>query len=255
MIHPSAVVHPNATLGEAVEIGPFCVVGKNVVLGDRSRLLSHVVINGHTTIGEDTVIYPFAAIGLSSQDRKYQGEVSYTKIGKRNTIREFVSIHRGTGEGETTSIGDDSLLLTYVHVAHNCTIGNHVTMSATAQLAGHVTIDDHATIGGMTGVHQFVRIGAYAMVGAYTRIGRDVPPYFLVADIPAEVHGINLVGLRRAGFAPETIVELKECFKLLYRSKLNISQALEAMQQMVKTPEGEQVIAFVRGRSERGIMK
>ena len=255
MIHPSAVVHPGASLGEEVEIGPFCVVGKNVALGARSRLLSHVVVNGHTTIGEDTVVYPFAALGLSSQDRKYQGEVSYTKIGARTTIREFVSIHRGTGEGEVTAVGDDCLLLTYAHVAHNCTIGNHVTMSATAQLAGHVSIGNHATIGGMTGVHQFVRIGDYAMVGAFTRIGRDVPPYFLVADIPAAVHGINSVGLRRAEFASETLIELKECFKLLYRSKLNISQALEAMQQIVKTPEGEHVIAFVKGQSERGIMK
>jgi UDP-N-acetylglucosamine acyltransferase len=253
--HPTAVVHPLAIVGEGAEIGPFCVVGEHVRIGARTRLLSHVVVNGHTEIGEDTVIYPFTTIGMASQDRKYQGEVSYTKIGNRTTIREFVSIHRGTGEGEVTSVGDDCLLLTYVHVAHNCHIGNHVTMSSTAQLSGHVTIEDHANIGGMTGAHQFVRIGAYAMVGGFTKIARDIPPYFLVEGVPAEVHGLNSIGLRRAEFATETLAELKECYKLLYRSKLNMSQALEAMSQIVKTPEGEHLIAFVRGQSERGIMK
>jgi UDP-N-acetylglucosamine acyltransferase len=252
--HFTSVVHPGAVIGDRAEIGPFCVVGEHVTIGARTKLLAHVVVNGHTTIGEDTTLYPFVTLGLPSQDRKYVGEVSYTKVGSRTTLREFVSVHRATGEGEVTSIGDDSLLLAYVHIAHNCQIGNHVTMSSTAQLAGHVIVDDYATVGGMTGVHQFVRIGKHAMVGGASKIGRDVPPYLLVAGEPATAGGLNLIGLRRAGFPAEVMAELKECYKLLYRSHLNTSQALEAMRAIVKTDEGREMIEFVAA-SKRGITK
>ena len=255
MIHPSAVVHPTAVIREGAEVGPFCVVGENVTLGSRSRLLSHVVVNGVTTIGEDTDIYPFCSIGAPSQDRKSRGERSFTTIGDRTVLREFVSVHRATGEGELTSVGDDTLLLAYVHIAHNCRIGNHVTMSSTAQLAGHVVIEDYATVGGQTGVHQFVRIGTHAMVGGISRITRDVPPYFLVAGNPAEPHGLNKVGLQRAEFTPEIQAELKECYKILYRSGNNISQAIEAMRDTVASDHGRHLLAFVEAPTERGIVK
>ena len=255
MIHPSAVVHPKAAIGEGAEIGPFCVVGENVKIGARSRLLAHTVVNGYTTIGEDSEIHPFCSIGAPSQDRKYHGERSYTHIGNRTVLREYVSVHRATGAEEVTAIGDDTLLLAYVHIAHNCRIGNHVVMSSTAQLAGHVAVDDYATIGGQTGVHQFVRIGTHAMVGGITKLTRDVPPYILVEGIPAQPYGLNTVGLRRAEFTPEIVSELKDLYRILYRSGHNISQATEAMRGIVASPQGHNLLAFVEARSERGITK
>jgi UDP-N-acetylglucosamine acyltransferase len=218
-------------------------------------LLAHVVVNGYTTIGRDSTIYPFCSIGLPSQDRKYRGEKSYVTIGDGTTLREYVSVHRATGEGETTSIGDHSLLLAYVHIAHNCRVGSYVTMSSTAQLAGHVTIEDHATVGGLSGVHQFVRIGSHSMIGGVTALSRDVPPYFLVAGNPAQPYGLNSVGLRRAAFSPEVVSELKECYRLIYRSGLTMAQALEAMRGTVATAEGQHLIAFLEAESERGIVK
>jgi len=255
LIHPSAVVHPKAVIGEGAEIGPFCVIGENVAIGKRTRLLAHVVVNGLTTIGDDSEIHPFSSIGALSQDRKFHGERSFTTVGSRTVLREYVSVHRATGAEEITSVGDDSLLLAYVHIAHNCRIGNHVTMSSTAQLAGHVVVEDYATVGGQTGVHQFVRIGRHAMVGGISRLTRDVPPYFLVEGNPAQPYGLNSVGLRRAEFTPETISELKECYKALYRSNYNISQAIEAMHSFVTSDEGRYLLAFVEAPTERGIVK
>lgn len=251
--HPFAIVHPNAVVGRGSEIGPFCVVGENVRIGERTRLLAHVVVNGHTTIGDDCTVHPFASIGAPSQDRKSEGEVSYTRIGSRTVIREYVSIHRATGQGETTSVGDDSLLLAYVHIAHNCQIGNGVTMSNLAQLSGHVVVEDHATIGGAVGVHQFVRIGRNSMVGGMSKIVRDCPPYFLTEGNPAKVWGINAVGLRRGGFDGKTTTELKEAYKLIYRSEMNMSQALEAVREMVLTDAGRHLVAFIEAPSDRGI--
>ncbi len=188
MIHPSAIVHPGAKIGKGVEIGPYCVVGEHVVLDARAKLLAHVVVTGHTTIGE-TVVYPFASLGAPSQDRKAEeGELAYTTVGARTVIREGVTIHRGTAEaGGVTAVGDDCLLLAYTHVAHNCLIGNHVTMSNMAQLAGHVVVEDHALVGAMAGVHQFVRIGRYAFVGGYTKLVSDLPPFLLCDGNPAKV--------------------------------------------------------------------
>jgi UDP-N-acetylglucosamine acyltransferase len=252
-LHPFAIVHPNAVVGRGSEVGPFCVVGENVTIGQRTRLLAHVVVNGRTTIGDDCTIHPFASIGAPSQDRKSEGEVSYTTIGNRTVIREYVSIHRATGEGEKTSVGDDCLLLAYVHIAHNCHIGNGVTMSNLAQLSGHVVVEDNANIGGATGVHQFVRIGRSAMLGGMSKIVRDCPPYFLTEGNPAKVWGINAVGLRRAGFDSKTTVELKEAYKLIYRSEMNMSQALEAVRAMVQTDAGRHLVAFIEAPSDRGI--
>jgi UDP-N-acetylglucosamine acyltransferase len=255
VIHPTAIVHPSVVIGNGVEIGPYCVVGEHVTLGAGTKLLANAVINGHTAIGEECVIYPFTSIGMASQDRKYHGERAYTAIGNRTTIREYVSVHRATGESSITSIGDDCLLLAYTHIAHNCRIGNGVTMSNLAQLAGHVVVDDHATIGAMVGVHQFVRIGAYTMLGGGALVTRDVPPYFLVDGDPVRAYGLNSVGLRRAQFPPETLAELKECYKLMYRSGRNLSQALEGIKEIVKTDAGRTLITFVEAPSERGIVK
>lgn len=255
MIHPTAVVHPKAVVGEGAEIGPFCVVGESVRIGKRTKLLAHVVVNGRTTLGDDVKIHPFCSIGAPSQDRKFHFEESFTTIGDRTEIREFVSVHRATGEGELTSIGQDTLLLAYAHVAHNCHIGDRVTMSSTAQLAGHVIVEDDATIGGQSGAHQFVRIGTHAMVGGGTKLTRDVPPYVLVEGNPAKAYGLNTVGLRRAEFAPATVSELKECYRIIYRSNHNISQAAEAMREVVKTDEGRRLLAFIEAPSERGIVK
>ena len=251
--HPFSIVHPRAIVERGSEIGPFCVVGENVTIGERTRLLAHVVVNGRTTIGDDCTIHPFASIGAPSQDRKSEGEISYTRIGNRTTIRENVSIHRATGEGQTTAIGDDCLLLAYVHIAHNCQVGDGVTMSNLSQLAGHVVVEDNANIGGAVGVHQFVRIGRNAMLGGMSRIVRDCPPYFLTEGNPAKVWGINAVGLRRAGFDGKTTAELKEAYKLIYRSEMNMSQALEAVRGMVQTDAGRHLVAFIEAPSGRGI--
>jgi UDP-N-acetylglucosamine acyltransferase len=257
VIHPSAIVHPNAKIAKSVDIGPYCVVGEHVTIGARAKLLAHVVVTGRTTIGDETVIHPFASIGAPSQDRKAEeGEVAYTTIGARTVIREYVSIHRGTAEaGARTAVGDDCLILAYSHVAHNCRVGNNVTMSNLAQLAGHVVVEDYALIGAMAGIHQFVRIGRYSFVGGYSKLGRDLPPYFLCDGNPPEVYGLNAVGLRRAGFSREALTELKEAYKTIYQSDKNVSQAIAALRDSVNTNEGRTLLAFLEAESERGILK
>ena len=254
MIHPTAIVHPNADIDRGVEVGPFCFVGENVSIGRGSVLQSHVVVNGWTTIGEECKIFPFATIGAPSQDKKYQGERAYTRVGSRTTVREYVSIQRATGEDQVTSVGDDCLFLAYVHIAHNCVIGNSVTMSNLAQLAGHCIIEDHALIGGMTALHQFTRVGSYAMVGGASRLTRDVPPFFLVAGNPAEPYGLNSVGLRRAEFSAEERAEIKKFYKILYGSKLNLSQAIETMKAEAATESGKHMIEFLEADSQQGIL-
>jgi UDP-N-acetylglucosamine acyltransferase len=255
MIHSTAIVHPSADISIDSDIGPYCVIGEDVKIGRRTKLLANIVVTGHTTIGDDCTFYPFASIGTASQDRKYHGEVTYTKIGDRTVIREFATINRATIEGATTSVGDDCLLLAYVHIAHDCRVGNGVTMSNLAQLAGHVEVEEHVTIGGMAGTHQFVRIGAYSIVGGATKLSKDLPPFFLAEGNPARVYGLNSVGLRRADFTPETLAELKACYKLIYRSGHNLTQALEAIREIVTTDAGRRLIAFMEAQSERGILK
>ncbi|MDQ6827042.1 MAG: acyl-ACP--UDP-N-acetylglucosamine O-acyltransferase [Candidatus Eremiobacteraeota bacterium] len=255
MIHPTAIVHPNARIERGAEIGPFCLVGENVKIGTASVLQAHVVVNGWTTIGEACQIHPFATIGSPSQDRKYRGERAYTTVGDRTIVREYVSIQRGTGEESVTSVGDDCLLLAYVHIAHNCRIGNGVTMSNLAQLAGHCEVGEGAGIGGMVGMHQFVRVGKYGFVGGYSKIVRDVPPFFLVEGNPAKTYGLNSAGLRRAQFTPEQVAELKACYKLIYRSERNLSQAVQEIADVVKTEPGRELLAFLTAESVRGILK
>jgi UDP-N-acetylglucosamine acyltransferase len=255
LIHATAIVHTNASIGKNAEIGPYCIVGENVTIGAGTVLQAHVVVNGWTEIGDDCTIYPFATIGAASQDRKYEGERAYTRVGARTILREYVSVQRATGPEQVTAVGDDCLLLAYVHVAHNCVIGNNVTMSNLAQLAGHVIVDDYAVIGGQAGVHQFTRIGRYAMVGGASKITKDVPPFFLIEGNPAEPYGINSVGLRRAAFSADERNEIKKFYKLLYNPKMNVSQAIEAMKAEVTTEPGREIIAFLEAPSERGVTK
>ena len=255
MLHSTAIVHPGAEIGSNVDIGPYCVVGEHVSIGARTGLQAHVVVNGWTQIGEDCLIFPFSTVGAASQDRKYIGERSYTRVGNRTILREYVSIQRATGAEEVTAVGDDCLLLAYVHIAHNCILGNGVTMSNLAQLAGHVNVGDYVTIGGQTGVHQFTRIGRHAMVGGMSKCIKDVPPFFLVEGNPCEPYGLNSVGLRRAEFTAEERAEIKRFYKLLYNPKLNVSQAIEAMKLQVATERGREIIAFLEAPSQRGVLK
>jgi UDP-N-acetylglucosamine acyltransferase len=253
-IHPTAIVHPGAELARGVEVGPFCLVGENVELGEGTRLLANVVINGHTSVGKHNEIHPFTVIGATSQDKKYRGEVSRVHIGDGNVIREFVTIHRGTGEGSETFIGNDNLLLAYVHIAHNCRIGNHVVMSNSSQLAGHVDVEDYAGIGGMVGVHQFVRIGKMSFIGGYSKLLKDVPPYFMIQGNPGFVRGLNVEGMKRRGVAREAVNELKEAYRLLYRSEDRRSAVLDELRSTLATSEGRELIQFFSQPTDRGIV-
>ena len=255
MVHPTAIVHPAAEIGKNTEVGPYCIVGEHVSIGARTILQANVVVNGWTQIGEDCHFFPFVTVGAASQDRKYAGERAITRVGNRTTLREYVSIQRATGADEVTAVGDDCLLLAYVHIAHNCIVGNGVTMSNLAQLAGHVTVEDHVTIGGQTGIHQFTRVGKHAMVGGMSKLTKDVPPYFLVEGNPCQPYGLNSVGLRRAGFSVEDRHEIKRFYKLLYDPKLNVSQAIARMKEEAGTKPGRDIIAFLEAPSQRGILK
>jgi UDP-N-acetylglucosamine acyltransferase len=255
MLHPTAIVHPSAEIGPGSEVGPYCIVGEHASIGARTILQAHVVVNGWTQIGDDCQIYPFSTVGAASQDRKYAGERAFTRVGNRTILREYVSIQRATGQDELTAVGDDCLLLAYVHIAHNCILGNGVTMSNLAQLAGHVNVSDYVTIGGQTGIHQFTRVGRHAMVGGMSKLTKDVPPFFLVEGNPCQPYGLNSVGLRRAAFSAPDRQEIKRFYKLLYDPKLNVSQAIEAMKAQCTTDPGREIIAFLEAPSERGVLK
>lgn len=255
MVHPTAIVHPAAEIGKSAEIGPYCIVGEHVSIGARTILQAHVVVNGWTEVGEDCNLFPFVTVGAPSQDRKYVGERAITRVGNRTTLREYVSIQRATGEDEVTAVGDDCLLLAYVHIAHNCILGNGVTMSNLAQLAGHVTVGDYVTIGGQTGIHQFTRVGRHAMVGGMSKLTKDVPPFFLVEGNPCRPYGLNSVGLRRAGFSVADRQEIKRFYKVLYDPKLNVSQAIARMKEEAATQPGREIVEFLEAPSQRGILK
>jgi UDP-N-acetylglucosamine acyltransferase len=230
LIHPTAVIHPQAELHPTVQVGPYAVIGENVKIGAQTSIGAHAVIEGLTEIGIGNRIFPGAVIGLEPQDLKYKGAASLVKIGDNNQIREFVTINRATAEGEVTSLGNDNLLMAYVHVAHNCIIEDSVIIANNVALAGHVQIESKAVIGGVLGIHQFVHIGCMAMLGGMSRIDRDAPPYMMVEGNPSRVRSLNLIGLKRAGFSSEDIGLLKKAFRLLYRSNLTIQQALEQLQ-------------------------
>jgi UDP-N-acetylglucosamine acyltransferase len=252
-VHPTAVVHPGAKLGRGAEVGPYCLIGEHVTIGEGTRLLANVVVQGHTTIGRDNTVYPFSVIGGASQDKKHRGEISYVRIGDRNILREYVTINRGTDSESETVIGSDNHLLAYVHIAHDCRIGNNVVMSNLSQLAGHVSVGDGANLGGMVGVHQFVRIGRLSFLGGRSKILKDVPPFFLIEGNPASVRGLNRVGLKRSAIAPEAVSELKEAYRLLYMGDDRQSTVIERLRTSVVTSEGKELLTFFETASERGI--
>ena len=255
-IHPSAIVSPGARIGRDCLIGPYVTIGDHVELGDRVHIESHCVIDGRTTIGDDSHIYPFVSIGLPPQDLKFAGEETQTIIGRRNRIREFVTIHRGTkGGGGITQIGDDCFLMAQAHVAHDCVIGNQVIMANAATLAGHVAVHDRANIGAYSGVHQFCRIGREAYVGGYSVVVKDALPFALTVGNHAKCYGLNKVGARRRGYSRETIDALHHAFHLLLSAKLNTSQAVEQIRAEIKSvSEVDELVTFIES-SQRGVVK
>ncbi|MBV8731657.1 MAG: acyl-ACP--UDP-N-acetylglucosamine O-acyltransferase [Acidobacteriia bacterium] len=256
-IHPTAAIDPCARIAQSAEIGPYCIIGPEVEIGTGTRLMAHVYVEGPTWIGEANTFFPYSTVGVAPQDKKYKGERAETRIGDRNTIREFVTIHRGTeGGGLITSIGNDNLLMTYTHVAHDVRIGSHVILGNSVGLAGHVIVEDWADISPFSGVHQFCRIGRHAFVGPYTVVKQDVLPYSLTSIKPeVAVFGANVIGLERRGFPTEEIEALQTAFRLLTRSQLNTSQAVERIHAEVApcAPVAE-LLEFIRA-SERGFLK
>jgi len=254
MIHPTAILDPQSRLGVGVKIGPYCVIGPEVELGDDCHLHNHVVIDGPTTIGRGNEFYPFAAIGHRSQDLKYAGEPTSLKIGNGNVFREFCTVHRSTQQGGATRIGDHGNFLAYSHIAHDCLIGDHVIFSNNGTVAGHVEVQDYAVLSGFSGVHQFCRIGRHAMTGGWSKATQDVPPFFIADGNPAEARGVNAVGLERRGFEQGTIQEIKKAYRILYRSNLNRSQAIEQLEhEFPGSAAVGELVDFIRN-SKRGIV-
>ena len=255
-IHETAIVSSEAEIGEECHIGPFCTVGAEVALADGVRLDSHVVVDGRTAIGEETHVFPFASIGLAPQDLKYGGEPTATEIGKRNHIREFVTIHRGTeGGGGLTKIGDDNLFMAQAHVAHDCRLGSNIIMANAATLAGHVEIADRANVGAYSGVHQFCRVGLEAFVGGYSVVVKDAPPYAIIQGNHAKCYGLNKVGLKRRGYSKETIEKLHHAYHLFLTAKLNTSQAVERIKdEITDCKEVDILVEFIES-SKRGVVK
>lgn len=255
MIHSTAVIHPKAELESDCEIGPYCVVGEHVCIGSGSRLHSHVVIGGHTRLGQNNEIFPFASIGLQTQDLKWKGGITRTEIGSNNTFREYVTVHSATGEGEVTLVGSNNHILAYCHIAHNVVLGNNVIMSNVATLAGHVTVEDYAVVGGLAAIHQFCRIGKMSIVGGCSKVVQDVPPFMLADGNPAETRTVNKIGMERNGVSDASQSILRQAFKILFREGLTIPNALTRIEQdLVQVPELNYLVNFVRN-SERGISK
>lgn len=255
MIHATAIIEKGAILGKDISVGAYCVVGAEVVLGDRVKLHSHVVISGKTTIGDDTQIFPFASIGFPPQDLKFRGEPSTLVIGKRNTIREYVTINPGTeGGGMITKIGDDCLIMGSVHIAHDCQIGNHVILVNNATLAGHVHVGDGAIIGGLSAVHQFVRIGHNAMIGGMSGVENDVIPYGLASSKRANLVGLNLVGLKRKGVEREEMQAMRQAFAALFEGEGTFAQRTQKVAAEYKDSKAVgEIIAFLNAASDRAV--
>ena len=256
MIHPTAVISPEAQIASDVFIGPYCRIGDRVRIGKRTRLDSHVVLEGPAEIGENNHFFPFGTIGLQPQDLKFGGEETFLTIGNHNVFREYVSIQRGTrGGGGHTKIGDHNFLMAYAHVARDCVLGNHVIMANAATLAGHVVIQDHATIGAFSGVHQFCRVGTHGYVGGYSVVTKDVLPYSkTVSGRNTHAFGVNTIGLERKGFSPDQIRHIKTAFRMLLQSGLNTTQAVEAIRNETPPPEVQVLLDFIE-TSERGVIK
>lgn len=255
-IHQTAIVATGAEIGKGCNIGPFCTIGAEVRLGDGVRLDSHVVVDGKTSIGDETHVFPFVSIGLGPQDLKYAGEPTATEIGKRNHIREFVTIHRGTtGGGGVTRIGDRNLLMAQAHVAHDCQLGNDIIMANAATLAGHVEIADRASIGAYSGVHQFCRIGLEAFVGGYSVVVKDALPFAIIQGNHAKCYGMNRLGMKRRGYSKDTTEKLNHAFHLLLSSKLNTTQALESIRSEISDCREVDILVDFIETSKRGVVK
>jgi UDP-N-acetylglucosamine acyltransferase len=255
MIHPTAIIHAKAEIGPDCEIGPYCTIGEHVALGARCRLISHVVIDGHTRLGEDNQIYPFASIGLRTQDLKWKGGITRTEIGHRNTIRECATIHSATGDGEATVIGSDNNILAGSHIGHNVVMADRIIVSMAA-LAGHVIVEDCALVGGLCAVHQFCRVGRMSIIGGCAKVTQDVPPFMLVDGNPAETRTLNKIGLDRNGVSEESQAALRQAYKVLFREGLTLKNAIaRAEQEVPQLPEVVHLLEFMRAPSERGITK
>jgi UDP-N-acetylglucosamine acyltransferase len=256
-IHPSAIIDPQARISPDAEIGPYCIIGAEVEIGARTRLMANIYLEGPAWIGEDNLFYPYSTVGVASQDLKYRGERAETRIGNRNKIREFVTIHRGTQAGGlVTRIGDDNLLMAYVHVAHDCSVASHSILGNAVTLGGHVSVGDWAIIEAFSGVHQFCRVGRHSIVGGYSVVTQDVLPYSqTVTPRESKVYGANKIGLNRRGFPQDSVDALHKAFRLLTHAGLNTTQALERVRaEVLACPEVEELIGFIRS-SERGFIK
>jgi UDP-N-acetylglucosamine acyltransferase len=254
-IHATAIVDPGAKIGAGTSVGPYCIVGPDVVLGANCWLQHHVTLAGPMEAGAGNKFYAYCSIGQQTQDLKYKGEPTYLEIGDENVFREFVTVNRSTTNEGKTRIGSRGNFLAYSHIGHDCTVGDEVVFSNNGTLAGHVQVGDNAVMGGLTAVHQFCRIGRFAITGGCSKIVQDVPPFMIADGNPAEVRGINTVGLERKGFAPDKIKTIKEAFRLIYRSKFNTRQAIEALRkELPASDEINQIIEFIEN-SERGIIR
>ena len=255
-IHPTAIISPEANLAEGVEIGPYAIIGTDVNIGKKTVIGPHAVIDAHSDIGEGCRIFQFASIGAIPQDLKFKGERNRVIIGNNNTIREFVTINRGTAADiGATIIGNNNLIMAYCHIAHNCKLGNNIIMVNGANLAGHIHVEDYAIIGGLTGVHQFTRIGSHCIIGGMSAVAKDIPPFVMASGNRAKLYGLNLIGLKRRGFKEETIKALKVAYKIIFRSSLLLKPAIEKVKNDVDNlPEIKQFIEFIEN-SERGISR
>ncbi|MBN2437732.1 MAG: acyl-ACP--UDP-N-acetylglucosamine O-acyltransferase [Deltaproteobacteria bacterium] len=255
-IHPTAIISTDAKLAEGVKVGPYSIIGPDVHIGKNTVVGPHVVIESHTDIGEGNRIAQFASIGGEPQDLKYRGEPTRVVIGSHNTIREYVTVNRATVHDiGVTIIGDHNLLMAYCHVAHNCKLGDHIVMANAANLAGHIHVEDYAIIGGLTGVHQFTRIGTHCIIGGASAVTKDIPPFVMASGNFARLFGLNMIGLKRRGFADETIAALKEAYRIVFRSSLLLTDAIRKVEQQVADlPEVRQFLDFIR-KSERGVCR
>ena len=245
-IHPTAIIYEGAQLGADVTVAPYAIISSQAVIGDRCQIGPHALIDADTRIGADTQVLFAAALGGTPQDRKYHNEPTSLIIGERNVIHEYATIHRGSGEGTATRVGDDNMIMAYSHLGHNCQVGSGVTIVNAANIGGHGVIEDRAIIGGLAGIHQFTRIGKLAMIGGCSRVAQDVPPFMIVEGNPAVLHGLNVIGLRRAGVDASTRNLLKSAYRLLYRSGLNLSQALERIsEELEDAPELQYLVDFL----------
>ncbi len=254
-IHPTAIIDPSAEIGEGCHVGPYSIIGPGVRLGQGCWLQHHVTIQGPSEIGSGNRFYSFTSIGQQTQDLKYEGEPTYLVIGNDNVFREFVTVNRGTAPGAKTVIGSQGNFLAYSHVAHDCTVGDGVIFSNNGTIAGHVEVGNHAVIGGLTAVHQFCRIGRHAIIGGCSKIVQDVPPFMVADGNPAQVRSYNKVGLERHGFEEQAVRYVKEAYRIIYRSKLNLQQAIDQMRSdLPSTPDIDHLIEFVSA-SPRGIIR